>query len=105
MSTVSWLYPFWVLVCLIQTNAKLCILSGIYRVNYNTHNWELLATTLKENPSSIHHLNRAQVIKNLDLLSFRSSTRSKRDSFTYYIRTSINDKIKLKKNLRCDALL
>lgn len=69
MSAVSWLYPFWVLVCRIQTNAKLCILSGIYRVNYNTHNWELLATTLKENPSSIHHLNRAQVIKNLDHVS------------------------------------
>ncbi|KAM3967233.1 membrane alanyl aminopeptidase-like [Aphomia sociella] len=35
---------------------------GIYRVNYDTHNWEMLAFALKNNYSSIHHLNRAQIV-------------------------------------------
>ncbi|XP_049870024.1 membrane alanyl aminopeptidase-like [Pectinophora gossypiella] len=35
---------------------------GIYRVNYDTHNWEMIAAALKENSSTIHHLNRAQIV-------------------------------------------
>lgn len=35
--------------------------AGIYRVNYDTHNWEMLASALKRDHNSIHHLNRAQV--------------------------------------------
>ncbi|XP_068631135.1 membrane alanyl aminopeptidase-like [Battus philenor] len=35
---------------------------GIYRVNYDTHNWEMLASALKENRETIHQLNRAQIV-------------------------------------------
>ncbi|KAI8424605.1 hypothetical protein MSG28_003039 [Choristoneura fumiferana] len=34
--------------------------AGLYRVNYNTYNWELLAAALKSDRHSIHYLNRAQ---------------------------------------------
>ncbi|XP_013184609.1 membrane alanyl aminopeptidase [Amyelois transitella] len=35
---------------------------GIYRVNYDTHNWEMLANALREDYNSIHYLNRAQIV-------------------------------------------
>ncbi|KAG6458913.1 hypothetical protein O3G_MSEX011120 [Manduca sexta] len=35
---------------------------GIYRVNYDTQNWQLIAAALSKNVSSIHHLNRAQIV-------------------------------------------
>ncbi|KPJ05974.1 Membrane alanyl aminopeptidase [Papilio machaon] len=35
---------------------------GIYRVNYDTHNWEMIASALKQNRESIHYLNRAQIV-------------------------------------------
>ncbi|XP_072939870.1 putative aminopeptidase-2 [Epargyreus clarus] len=35
---------------------------GIYRVNYDTHNWEMLASALKRNRTSIHRMNRAQIV-------------------------------------------
>lgn len=35
--------------------------TGIYRVNYDNHMWEMIADTLQNNYLSIHHLNRAQV--------------------------------------------
>ncbi|XP_059049753.1 membrane alanyl aminopeptidase-like [Achroia grisella] len=35
---------------------------GIYRVNYNERNWELLAAALDEDHTKIHHLNRAQIV-------------------------------------------
>ena len=47
---------------------KLChccpdaILSGYYRVNYDTTNWLLLTDTLFKNFSSVHVVNRAQII-------------------------------------------
>ncbi|XP_050343239.1 membrane alanyl aminopeptidase-like [Nymphalis io] len=34
---------------------------GIYRVNYDTHTWEMIADALK-NKSNIHHLNKAQIV-------------------------------------------
>lgn len=30
-------------------------------MNYDVHNWEMLAAALSSNPADIHHLNRAQV--------------------------------------------
>ncbi|XP_073942541.1 uncharacterized protein [Choristoneura fumiferana] len=36
--------------------------AGLYRVNYNTYNWELLAAALKSDRHSIHYLNRAQIV-------------------------------------------
>ncbi|GBP46438.1 Membrane alanyl aminopeptidase [Eumeta japonica] len=36
--------------------------NGIYRVNYDTRNWELIADTLKNSPNDIHYLNRAQIV-------------------------------------------
>ncbi|CAH2105881.1 unnamed protein product [Euphydryas editha] len=38
---------------------------GIYRVNYDIHTWEMIANTLKNNYSSIHHLNRAQIVDDI----------------------------------------
>lgn len=38
---------------------------GIYRVNYDTHNWEMLASALKNDHDSINYLNRAQVRQEL----------------------------------------
>ncbi|KPJ03375.1 Membrane alanyl aminopeptidase [Papilio xuthus] len=35
---------------------------GIYRVNYDTHNWEMIASALKQNRENIHYLNRAQIV-------------------------------------------
>ncbi|CAH2070908.1 unnamed protein product, partial [Iphiclides podalirius] len=35
---------------------------GIYRVNYDVNTWNRLASVLKENYASIHHLNRAQIV-------------------------------------------
>ncbi|XP_050667589.1 membrane alanyl aminopeptidase-like [Leptidea sinapis] len=35
---------------------------GIYRVNYDVHTWEMIADALGSNYSSIHHLNRAQIV-------------------------------------------
>nr|XP_021192755.2 membrane alanyl aminopeptidase [Helicoverpa armigera] len=35
---------------------------GIYRVNYDTRNWELLAAALSRDHTAIHHLNRAQIV-------------------------------------------
>ena len=33
----------------------------MYRVNYDTNTWELIAEALQKNHSDIHYLNRAQV--------------------------------------------
>ncbi|CAK1599085.1 unnamed protein product [Parnassius mnemosyne] len=38
---------------------------GIYRVNYDVHSWEMLASALKQNRESIHHLNRAQIVDDI----------------------------------------
>lgn len=38
---------------------------GIYRVNYDNHMWEMIADTLQNNYSSIHHLNRAQIVDDI----------------------------------------
>uniref|UniRef100_A0A2A4IYF9 Aminopeptidase n=1 Tax=Heliothis virescens TaxID=7102 RepID=A0A2A4IYF9_HELVI len=35
---------------------------GIYRVNYDTNNWQLLANALSRDHTAIHHLNRAQIV-------------------------------------------
>ncbi|XP_064071370.1 membrane alanyl aminopeptidase-like [Vanessa tameamea] len=35
---------------------------GIYRVNYDTHTWEMIADALKNKDSNIHHLNKAQIV-------------------------------------------
>ncbi|XP_041970213.1 membrane alanyl aminopeptidase-like [Aricia agestis] len=35
---------------------------GIYRVNYDVNNWQLIANALKNDVSSIHHINRAQIV-------------------------------------------
>ncbi|XP_075971973.1 putative aminopeptidase-2 [Anticarsia gemmatalis] len=35
---------------------------GIYRVNYDTRNWQLIANALSTNHNNIHHLNRAQIV-------------------------------------------
>nr|AAK58066.1 110 kDa aminopeptidase [Heliothis virescens] len=43
--------------------------SGLYRVNYDTNNWQLLASYLKSNNrENIHKLNRAQIVN--DVLNF-----------------------------------
>nr|AAN04899.1 aminopeptidase N [Helicoverpa armigera] len=43
--------------------------SGLYRVNYDTNNWQLLASYLKSNNrQNIHKLNRAQIVN--DILYF-----------------------------------
>lgn len=34
---------------------------GYYRVNYDDHNWEMIASQLRRNKDAIHKLNRAQV--------------------------------------------
>ncbi|KAJ2952363.1 hypothetical protein O0L34_g4648 [Tuta absoluta] len=46
---------------------------GIYRVNYNVENWQKIAAALKGNLSSIHHLNRAQIVD--DVFAFMRSGR------------------------------
>jgi len=38
------------------------LLKGFYRVNYDIKNWNRLISELKSNPSTIHVLNRAQLI-------------------------------------------
>nr|AMX81568.1 APN5 [Athetis lepigone] len=35
---------------------------GIYRVNYNPENWQLIANALDADYTNIHHLNRAQIV-------------------------------------------
>ncbi|XP_013142032.1 PREDICTED: membrane alanyl aminopeptidase-like [Papilio polytes] len=42
--------------------------SGLYRVNYDDHNWEMIASHLRRNRTSIHKLNRAQIVN--DVLYF-----------------------------------
>ncbi|CAK1546280.1 unnamed protein product [Leptosia nina] len=44
---------------------------GLYRVNYDTHTWEMTASALEKNHSSIHHLNRAQIVN--DVFAFMRS--------------------------------
>ncbi|XP_017067041.2 LOW QUALITY PROTEIN: aminopeptidase Q [Drosophila eugracilis] len=41
---------------------------GYYRVNYDEHTWELLATTLYDDFRSIHVLNRAQIVSDVIFL-------------------------------------
>nr|AIK67332.1 aminopeptidase N [Plutella xylostella] len=36
--------------------------NGYYRVNYDTHNWELIAEALQKDVNAIHYLNRAQIV-------------------------------------------
>uniref|UniRef100_A0A182PEE9 Aminopeptidase N n=1 Tax=Anopheles epiroticus TaxID=199890 RepID=A0A182PEE9_9DIPT len=36
--------------------------TGYYRVNYDAHNWLMIASALREDPSVIHRFNRAQLI-------------------------------------------
>uniref|UniRef100_A0A182MFT0 Aminopeptidase N n=1 Tax=Anopheles culicifacies TaxID=139723 RepID=A0A182MFT0_9DIPT len=36
--------------------------TGYYRVNYDAHNWLMIANALREDPSAIHRFNRAQLI-------------------------------------------
>lgn len=36
--------------------------TGYYRVNYDDHNWDLIANSLNEDHKKIHVLNRAQLI-------------------------------------------
>ncbi|XP_037301753.1 membrane alanyl aminopeptidase-like, partial [Manduca sexta] len=43
-------------------NSFVYLCSGIYRVNYDTQNWQLIAAALSKNVSDIHHLNRAQIV-------------------------------------------
>lgn len=43
------------------------LILGFYRVNYDSETWENIATTLRNNASQIHVLNRAQVRVNLIL--------------------------------------
>ncbi|CAH0693401.1 unnamed protein product [Chilo suppressalis] len=38
---------------------------GIYRVNYDTHTWEMIASTLNSNHNAIHHINRAQIVDDI----------------------------------------
>ncbi|XP_047510693.1 membrane alanyl aminopeptidase-like [Pieris napi] len=49
---------------------------GIYRVNYDTHTWEMIADALQTNHTQIHHLNRAQIVDDVFALM-----RSERMSF------------------------
>ncbi|XP_052740777.1 membrane alanyl aminopeptidase-like [Bicyclus anynana] len=42
--------------------------SGLYRVNYDDHNWEMLANQLRKDKNVIHRLNRAQITN--DVLFF-----------------------------------
>nr|QUJ23887.1 aminopeptidase N [Telchin licus licus] len=42
--------------------------SGLYRVNYDSRNWELIATALREERETIDRLNRAQIVN--DVLFF-----------------------------------
>ncbi|CAG9559615.1 unnamed protein product [Danaus chrysippus] len=42
--------------------------SGLYRVNYDDHNWEMIASQLRRNKNVIHRLNRAQITN--DVLFF-----------------------------------
>ncbi|KAL0882641.1 hypothetical protein ABMA27_001076 [Loxostege sticticalis] len=46
---------------------------GLYRVNYDENNWRMLARALKENVTSIHQLNRAQIVD--DVFAFMRSER------------------------------
>ncbi|XP_019557356.3 aminopeptidase N-like [Aedes albopictus] len=49
---------------------------GLYRVNYDSQNWEMLVQAMIQNPNSIHRINRAQLIDDAfnlaraDLLDF-----------------------------------
>ncbi len=36
--------------------------TGFYRVNYDAENWQLLSDLLMKDHSSIHELNRAQIL-------------------------------------------
>ncbi|KAL5284038.1 hypothetical protein ACFFRR_006358 [Megaselia abdita] len=42
--------------------------TGHYVVNYDQHNWEILAETLAYNHDSIHYLNRAQIVRDIMIL-------------------------------------
>ncbi|CAH0605716.1 unnamed protein product [Chrysodeixis includens] len=55
--------------------------SGLYRVNYDNHNWEMLGSYLKSaNRQNIHKLNRAQIVNDL-LFFIRSNDISKTLAF------------------------
>lgn len=79
--------------------------TGHYVVNYDQHNWEILAETLTYNHDSIHYLNRAQIVRDVwilhskglvsletafDVLSYLSQEtdltvwRSSTDTFMYF---------------------
>lgn len=45
--------------------------TGHYVVNYDQHNWEILAETLAYNHESIHYLNRAQILRDLMILDYK----------------------------------
>lgn len=49
------------------------IISAYYRVNYDTHNWNLLIEQLKEDPQKIHVLNRAQLIDDAFALAYNDT--------------------------------
>lgn len=42
----------------------------MYRVNYDEHNWEMIASALSQDFNNIHYLNRAQVTSLLSCEAF-----------------------------------
>ncbi|XP_068631129.1 membrane alanyl aminopeptidase-like [Battus philenor] len=42
--------------------------SGLYRVNYDDHNWEMIASYLQRSRTNVHKMNRAQIVN--DVLFF-----------------------------------
>ncbi|XP_048007614.1 membrane alanyl aminopeptidase-like [Leguminivora glycinivorella] len=65
--------------------------AGIYRVNYDTNNWQLLAAALKADINSIHYLNRAQIVD--DVFSLMRSER-----MTYALGLQVLDFLKEETN-------
>ncbi|XP_048007615.1 membrane alanyl aminopeptidase-like [Leguminivora glycinivorella] len=65
--------------------------AGIYRVNYDTNNWQLLAAALKADINSIHYLNRAQIVD--DVFSLMLSER-----MTYALGLQVLDFLKEETN-------
>ncbi|CAK1599082.1 unnamed protein product [Parnassius mnemosyne] len=54
--------------------------SGLYRVNYDDHNWEMIAPYLRNNRNNVHKMNRAQIVNDV-LFFIRAGTISIRRAF------------------------